>query len=334
MQAAHAKELRCPRGDHGLILEAGARETSGDVQEGALVCPLDGARVPIRGAIPRFREDDGYAANFGEQWNRFRRTQLDRFNGTTLSRDRFYAGTGWTPAELEGARVLEVGCGAGRFTQILLEAGANVFALDYSSAVDACYANHGPHPRLCVVQADLYRMPFEPASFDDVFCYGVLQHTPDPRAAFLALAAFLKPGGRIAIDVYRKGWALAPHKSKYLWRPLTRRLPHPALFRAIQWYVPRWLPIDTRIKSLPRIGNALGMLIPCWNYADRPLTPSQQVEWAILDTFDALAPRYDLPQRAETVEGWFREAGLQDVSVRPGGNGLLGNGRAPRGRPC
>ncbi len=52
------------------------------------------------------------------------------------------------------------------------------------------------------MRGDLLRLPFAPASFDQIYSLGVLDHTPDPREAFLALARLLKPGGRIAIWVY------------------------------------------------------------------------------------------------------------------------------------
>ena len=42
-----------------------------------------------------------YTDNFGQQWNAFRRTQLDSVTGLTLSRDRFYKGTKW-PNDLRG----------------------------------------------------------------------------------------------------------------------------------------------------------------------------------------------------------------------------------------
>lgn len=329
MRREHIEELVCPGGPHGLTLQRGAVEEQREIKTGELVCAVDGLTVPIRGFLPRFVPNSGYSENFGEQWNRFRRTQLDKFNGTTLSRERFYSGTGWSPEELKGARVLEAGCGAGRFTQVMLDAGAQVYSVDLSSAVDACLANNGPREQLCVAQADLCRIPFQRHSFDKVFCYGVLQHTPDPRASFMNLVPFLKPGGELAVDVYLKGWALEPYKSKYLYRPLTTRMPRNVLFRMLQWYIPKWLPMDTFIKRLPLIGRVLGMGVPCWNYHYLPLSHEQQVEWAILDTFDALAPVYDDPQTPDAVSEWFRSAHLTDVRVRIGGNGVLGNGKAP-----
>jgi hypothetical protein len=141
------------------------------------------------------------------------------------------------------------------------------------------------------------------------------------------LIKFAKPGGRVAVDVYRKAWEIQPYKSKYLWRPLTTRVERGKLFRFISWYVPLWLPIDTIIKKLPLVGNFFGMLIPCWNYSFLPLTSQQKIEWAILDTFDALAPVYDLPQREQTMRRWFEAALLCDIDVRIGGNGVIGNGR-------
>lgn len=329
MRPDHISDFVCPECRERLELRAGAVVVAGAVKTGELVCPKDGSTVPIREYAPRFVPDSGYTENFGQQWNLFRRTQIDKFNGTTLSRDRFYSGTGWTPDQLKGARILEAGCGAGRFTQIMLDAGAQVYSVDLSTAVDACFRNNGPHKDLCVAQADLYRIPFPHHSFDRVFCYGVLQHTPDPRGSFMSLVPFLKPGGEIAMDVYHKGWAIEPYKSKYLYRPLTTRLPRDWLFRFIKWYIPKWLPFDTFLKRIPIAGRLLGLLVPCWNYGYLPLSPQARTEWGILDTFDALAPAYDYPQTEAAVAEWFKSAGLVDVRVRLGGNGVLGNGKVP-----
>ena len=53
--------------------------------------------------------------------------------------------------------------------------------------------------------------------------------------------------------------------------------------------------------------------------------------WAILDTYDALSPRYDFPQTLETVREWCDAAGLVEVTVREAGNGI--EVTAQRGRP-
>src|SRR6266545_5872497 len=112
--------------------------------------------APIRNGIRRYVDTVDYADSFGEQWQRYRRVQLDSETRKSLSRDRLFRGTGWTPEELAGELVLEAGCGAGRFTEVLLGAGARVVAVDATTAVDACRETCGDHPRLALVQADLF----------------------------------------------------------------------------------------------------------------------------------------------------------------------------------
>ena len=271
--------------------------------------------------------DVRYADSFGEQWNRYRRVQLDSVTGKPLSRERFFAGTGW-PERLDGERVLEVGCGAGRFTEVLVSTGAEVVAVDATSAVEACRETVGD--RATIVQADLFDLPFPEASFDRVFCFGVLQHTPDPRAAFLTIVRYAKPGGRIAADVYKRAHYVDRWSAKRLWRPLTTRLPRRWLRRIVEWYVPKWLPVDTRLARVPKLGRFLTAVVPCWNYTGLlPLNDGELRAWAILDTFDALSPRYDFPQTLDSVREWCDAAGLVDVTAREGGNGILINARRP-----
>ena len=274
---------------------------------------------PIVRHIPRFVPADNYASSFGFQWNKFRGTQLDSRTGLPISRDRFLAQSRWAPEELAGRRVLDVGCGAGRFAEIALSAGGHVVAIDYSDAVDACYANLGAHRRLSVLQADVYRLPFKPGSFDYIYCFGVLQHTPDPHRAVIALAPPLKSGGKLAIDFYPR-LALNTLWPKYWLRPITRRMHPERLFAIVHWLVPKLLPVARALAAVPLLGRRLRYLVPIMMYYGvSPLTREQHREWAILDTFDMLAPQHDHPQTASAVREWLMEAGLGQVeSAREG----------------
>jgi SAM-dependent methyltransferase len=296
------------------------------------VSPVEPVREPlaVRAGIPRFVADEGHAESFGEQWGRWRRVQLDSVTGKPLSRTRLADGAGWPLDDLRGETVLELGCGAGRFTEVLAASGADVWAVDASRAVDAAAETVAGFENVRLAQADLFDLPFTPASFDRVLCYGVLQHTPEPRAAFLAAASQVRPGGLLAADVYRKADYVDRWSSKTFWRPLTTRLPRAWLRRAVEWYVPRWLPVDARLARVPRIGRFLVAVVPCWNYTGLlPLSAEELRTWAVLDTFDALSPRYDFPQTLEAARAWCDEAGLVEVDVRPGGNGILINARRP-----
>lgn len=311
-----------------------SEETSAnEVTKGALVDRRSGIEYPIIDGIPRLVPQENYAVNFGLQWNKFAATQLDSVAGIHFTFNTFWNNTGWKPRELFGKTVLEVGSGAGRFTEILLEAGARVISFDYSSAVEANWRNNGESAELLLFQGDIYDMPFDDGLFDFVFCYGVLQHTPDPGRAFHALLSKLRPGGRLSFDYYRK----LPYPScfstpKYLWRPVSTRISPDRLFRLVSWYVPKWLPIDTVLKSIlfkiPRLGPMIAGLIPipCWNHLHMGLSSRQRLEWAILNTFDALGARYDRPMTVAEVERMVLGPG-RDVRVFIGANGVVANVR-------
>jgi uncharacterized protein YbaR (Trm112 family) len=306
--------LACPACKGNLHLTAVA-ENAGEVERGSLLCTGCRRQYPIVRYVPRFVPSENYAGNFGFQWNEFRLTQLDSHSKLPLSRERFLVSTGLPAGGVAGKTALDVGCGAGRFAEVALNAGADLVALDYSSSVDACWLNLGPHPRLNVVQGDIYHLPFKPEIFDVIYCLGVLQHTPDVKQAFMALPEQVKPGGRLVVDVYRKAfWQY--FWPKYWLRPLTKRLPQDRLFALVNFMVKYMLPISAAINKLPYMGSKLRYLIPVCNYAlDFPLTPEQVKEWAILDTFDMLAPAHDQPQLMTTLLTWFQEAGLDNVEV-------------------
>lgn len=306
--------LRCPRTGQRLTVSE-VEMVDGEIRTAELLSEDGSHRYPVREFVPRFVPPENYATGFGLQWNWFRETQLDSRSGVPVSRDRFYRFTGWREEELRGARVLDIGCGAGRFAEIALDAGAHVVALDYSSAVDACRANHAGHPRLSVVQGDIYALPFAIELFDFVYCLGVLQHTPDVRAAFKALPRQLKQNGRLAVDLYPKLWlnVLWP---KYWLRHLTKRLPPTALFSAVKSAVPVLLPLSRILGRIPLIGRKLRYAVPVANYEGvLPLSERQLYEWSVLDTFDMLAPAHDHPQTPATLRSWFEESGLHDIFV-------------------
>jgi SAM-dependent methyltransferase len=322
--------LRCPSCGEALEFAEG-REDAGEIDSGVLRCRGCATEYRVVRSIPRFIPSPGYSDSFGFQWNAFRRTQLDSCSGTTISWDRFFRQTGWPPTSLRGRKVLDAGCGAGRFTEVALACGAEVYAVDHSAAVEACRANFGLRPGLHVIQADLYRLPFPPRSFDDVYCFGVLQHTPRVREAFMAVARQVRPGGRLAVDVY-PALVLNLLWPKYWLRLLTKRMPSDRLFSLVRLMVRTLLPVSLLIGRIPWIGRKARYVIPVVNHDGvYPLSREQLYEWALLDTFDMLAPAYDRPQTHTRLLAWMREAGLGEIEVFRAGvlcaRGVMSDGR-------
>ena len=308
-----------------LESEQGALE---EVESAWLVTQDAKFRYPIHNGIPRFVAESNYADNFGMQWNHFRQTQLDSYSGVAVSADRFWLATGWSSEAMRGKWVLDIGCGAGRFAEIALKAGANVVALDYSKAVDACYENLKIHSNLHVVQGNIYALPFALKTFSFVYSLGVLQHTPDVAKAFAALPPMMEPGGRLCVDFYWKRFRTMIHM-KYLLRPLTKRLPQHRLFRLLENMVPHLLRISQGLGRVPIFGKILKRLVPVADYTGIfPLSQRQLHEWALLDTFDMLAPEYDNPQTAATVKAWLKEAGLENIEIGHWGH-LVGRANKP-----
>src|ERR1700720_1812532 len=197
MNLEHLTLLACPACHEPLTcMQNDADSAAGTIIEGRLGCVGCRQEYPVIAGVPRFVPRENYASGFGLEWTKHARTQYDSYSGIPASEQRFFGQTGW-PKDLTGEVILEVGSGSGRFTEQAARTGATVVSLDYSYAVDANYASNGARSNVLIVQADVFAMPFRPQSFDRLFCFGMLQHTPSPSRAFAALPAVLKPGGAL-----------------------------------------------------------------------------------------------------------------------------------------
>ena len=113
-------------------------------------------------------------------------------------------------------RVLDAGCGNGTLSATLRSAlaqrGLEVFAPDYSTSVYRAFEKHlldsamPPEAldRLHYLQGDVQHPPFPDAYFDMIYSDGVLYHTPDTKASFMALAQKVKRGGQFFVWLYRQ----------------------------------------------------------------------------------------------------------------------------------
>jgi SAM-dependent methyltransferase len=227
---------------------------------------------------------------------------------------------------MTNAMVLEAGSGAGRFTEVLLKTGATVFSFDLSNAVDANAANNAHDPNLNLFQASIYDIPVREGIFDKVLCLGVLQHTPDPERSFGSLVRYLKPGGEIAVDVYARNLRSLVHW-KYILRPITTRMRKDLLFRLVELAVNTLLPMAIFMRTFG--GRWGARLFPILQYSHWGLPPELNREWAVLDTFDMYSPTHDHPRTLAQVRRWFESAGLENIVVTYGPNGVIARGRRP-----
>lgn len=279
------------------------------VESGKLL--LNGKPVRESNGILRFTGDISYSTgNFSKLRENHARLQLDSVNKTNDRLQTILRRTNWSPDYFKGKLILECGCGAGADTEVLLKLGATVVAVDIAG-VDACAQNIGHHPNVLFVQASITNLPFDPESFDIVWCHRVLQHTPNPNQTLKHILQFVKNDGSVFIHSYARN--LAQMVSwKYALRPITRRMDPEKLYYLIEKWTPYLYHFTCALRRVKPalIGRMLFRLsqfvVPIRNYRFDPSYAAKDdrflIEYAIHDTFDALSPRYDSPLAAEKFQ--------------------------------
>jgi SAM-dependent methyltransferase len=257
---------------------------------------------PITARIPRFVQGDGYVKNFSLEWT-FNSDILDSITDSnefaSVLQKSFNAPLA---QELAGKIVLDAGCGMGGYAEVALRFGATVFCVDLSYAVDAAYKNLHTHSNAHHIQADLFRLPLRPATFDIIYSFGVLHHTPDANSCFKTLVTFLKPGGKISIMLYAS-YNVPQIKMTEFFRTFARRMPRKLLFYLCFLSVPLYY-----FNRIPVVGP----------FVTRVLFPiSLQPYWKrrVGNTFDRYSPEYQSYHTHSEVFRWFKEAGLEQIEL-------------------
>lgn len=99
-----------------------------------------------------------------------------------------------------GNRVLEIGSGPGHVADMLVQTGASVAGVDFSSTMVEVAQKR--YPEITFEQADAEQLPFEADSFDAVVANFVVHHLARPETVFREVHRVLKAGGRFAFAVW------------------------------------------------------------------------------------------------------------------------------------
>ncbi len=107
----------------------------------------------------------------------------------------------------EHSRILDAGCGAGRFAREAAMRGYEVLAMDYSrqmltKAAENCHRQ--PEQNTAFFQADLQALPVQPASLNVIVCMGVVGYLRSLDEGLSELARISSPGGVLAISFANK----------------------------------------------------------------------------------------------------------------------------------
>ncbi|MGX2040888.1 bifunctional 2-polyprenyl-6-hydroxyphenol methylase/3-demethylubiquinol 3-O-methyltransferase UbiG [Methylocaldum sp. MU1018] len=125
-------------------------------------------------------------------------------------------------AELEGKRIVDVGCGGGILSEGLARAGAQVVGIDLAEELLNVAKAHADESGIVVEYRRIGAEALaeaEPAGFDIVTCMEMLEHVPDPASVVGACARLVKPGGRVFFSTLNrklKAYLLAIVGAEYL----------------------------------------------------------------------------------------------------------------------
>jgi SAM-dependent methyltransferase len=305
--------LRCPATGQPLELTV-TRSEGPEIMEGSLQAP-DGRTYPIVRGVPRMflqPPDDTIertVEHFGWQWNQF-----NYLLPAALEREQYLD---WvrplTEADFADRRILDAGCGMGRWPETLARFGAReIVGVDLGSAVEAAFERLRGYPHLHVVQADILHMPFATgadAPFDLAYSLGVIHHMPDAAEGFRAYSRHVRPGGTVHAWVYgaeNNGWItrfVDPVRTR-----VTSHLPPPVLHEMSRLLT---IPVHGASRFVHRAGLrntfAYG---PYLDWLGRfPFHHTHHI------VHDHLTPSLASYHTRDEVEDWAASVNLQDVHI-------------------
>lgn len=334
-----------------------------EILEGALLCKNCSSAVPIIESIPRFVPNilDFYP-DFSKQYpqlaqdfqkrsqkdHEFRKIHADtqeRFGFEWLNypgslpedREIFLNETQLSSEEWRGKKVLDAGCGMGRYSRIAYELGATVICLDLSPALNRLKDLAFSSPRLHLIQGNLMSPPLREKSFDILYSIGVLHHTPSAKETFKKLARLVRQGGFLSVWVYGtagkfKHFRTNPLRAdrqglkKYIFLVWLIVMLREALSNTLRLFTVR---IPHKVLYLLCYPLALLGKVPFLKYLTFSVHPNWRVR--LQENFDWLSPPYQSHHTKEELLSWFEENGFEVLKVLPHGfvpkPGILGRKR-------
>lgn len=252
--------------------------------------------------------------SFGDEWNAFHGFNEEDIE--KLGNDYFDI----VPNEIlnENSRVLDIGCGSGRFIKYLVDRNRvrSIVGADPSHAIYAADKLIGKNEKVSLIKASANALPFEKESFDFVYCIGVLHHIPDTFKAMQGCVEHVKKGGHFLTYLYydldNRGIAFRSlfHISNVFRRGISKLPKGPKKMVCDLLAVSFYMPFVLTSRGLKAIGvsEKIRSKIPLYGYENKSFYIIRNDS---LDRFGTpLEQRFTKKQITEMME----KCGLTDIT--------------------
>ena len=278
-----------------------------EIMEGAIHCKDCSAIYLITDGIPRMiqEESEEHLAS-GHRWTKFHGEAPEYEENF---RDMTHP---MSPKDYLGKLVVDLGCGFGRHAYYAARYGAEVLCIDNApDAVASAQANCEGLPRVHVVQGDMTNPPVRDECADFVFCFGVLHHLADPRAAFGAIKQVLKTNGRLQLWVYgpRQGSVAMVSRSLH---GAASGMEDERLHQFSRW-------ISSGLRLFSHTPYRVLRHTPVMKSVVSHLPAHDHHKWpfdvVVADVYDRLRVPVTAYIMGEELERWFADEGYSDIQV-------------------
>jgi ubiquinone/menaquinone biosynthesis C-methylase UbiE len=259
--------------------------------------------------------DSNTVAGFGDEWERF-----DQSGMTAQEREEifnwYFSIFPWDrlPA---GAVGCDVGCGSGRWAQVVAPRVGHLHCVDPSSAIEVAKAKLKANENVTFHLAGVDNLPFADDALDFAYSLGVLHHIPDTRAAMHSCVKKLKPGAPFLVYLYY-AFDNRPAWFRSLWRAsdsIRRRIavqPH-----GRRYYLSQILAclVYWPLARSAALGEKLGANVSNW-----PLSAYRDRSYYTMrtDALDRFGTQLEQRFTRAEIEAMMRAVGLENIRFSEG----------------
>ena len=260
--------------------------------------------------------DAAVVRGFGDEWTRFDQSALASTEQEQLW-NNYFAIFPWhlLPSD---ARGVDIGCGSGRWAQLVAPRVGSLECVDASKeALAVARRNLASQSNVSFTLASVDAMPFPPEHFDFGYSLGVLHHIPDTQAGLKAATATLRKGAPFLLYLYyafdnRPSWFRMLWRLSETLRYTISRAPLPLRYVLTQLCA---VLIYWPLARVARLLEHMGVSVTSF-----PLSTYRNLSFYTMrtDALDRLGTRLEQRFTRAEIETMMNNASLRDVTFAKG----------------